>query len=221
MHIAVHPASALVATLVAAFALPTEVVLAQPASPPQHLDPVNRTLWSDERLGIRFTYPPVWQQATATQPSTRVVVNWRLRKSKALLATCYIETHGPESSSLARAEPAQIHKDIDSIARSALRNFQARAPGARLVEAKAAVQDGHPVIFLVREGTVENLDRKIHNKSYSIVTVWRSTEVNFECGTSVYGPEYASLDGGQRLIQQVEAGILHVLKALQFDRVAR
>ena len=96
-----------------------------------------------------------------------------------------------------------------------------RALNARLIEAKAAMQDGHPVIFLIREGSIENLDRKIHYKSYSIVTSWRGTEVNFECGTSIYGPDYTSLEGGQRLIAQVEEGILHVLRTLQFDRVAR
>jgi len=214
-------ASALAVTVVTTIGLPAQVALAQPAEPPLHLDPVRRTLWSDDKLGLRFTYPSVWQQAIATQPSTRVVINWRLSKSKALLATCYVEAHGSEASSLADAEPEQIHKNSESIAQSALRNFQFRSPNARLVEARAAFQDGHPVIFLIREGVIETLDRTIHTKSYSIVTAWRGKEVNFECGTSMYGPDVTALGGGQRLASQVEAGIFNVLRTLQFDRVAR
>lgn len=218
MRIPLRPTLVLLAALLASA---VQLVQAQSATPQAHLDPVNRTLWSDDKLGLRFTYPPVWQQAVATQPSTKVVINWRLMKSKALLASCYVETIGSGASSLARATPAQIHRNIDSIARTALQNFQERAPNARLIEARKATQDGHPVIFLIREGTVESLDRKSHMKSYSIITAWRGTEVNFECGTSIFGQEYTSLDGGQRLIAQVEDGILHVLRTLQFDRVAR
>lgn len=206
--------------LFAASALTFQLAIAQ-STPPPHLDPVNRTVWSDDKLRLRFTYPPVWQQAVATQSSTRAVINWRLAKSKTLLASCYIETHGPETSSLARTEPYLVHKNIDSIAQSALRNFQARAPNARLIEARAAMQDGHPVIFLVREGTVENINNNAHIKTYSIVTSWHGTEINFECGTSIFGPKYTLLDGDQRLTLQVERGILHVLSALQFDRIAK
>ncbi len=191
---------------------------ARPIEPAAHLDPVNRTLWSDETLGLRFTYPPVWEQGTATQSATRVVITWRLTKSKALLAACYIETHGPGSSSIANLGPSDIHSNFDSIKNSALRNYRSRAPNARLIEARAAMQDGHPVIFLVRDGTVENLDRRISNKSYSLITAWKGTEVNFECGTPIYGPEYLALEGGSNLINQIEAAILNVIMTLQFDR---
>lgn len=115
------------ALVITALALSAQLVRAQPATPPPHLDPVNRNLWSDDKLGVRFTYPPVWKEATATQPSTKVVINWRLSKSKALLATCYVETHGPATSTLARAEPSQIHKNIDSIAQSASPNKWGRS----------------------------------------------------------------------------------------------
>lgn len=201
------------------FTLTAQTVLSQPTSPPPHLDPVNRTLWSDARLGIRFTYPSVWQLVTATQPSTRVVINWHLNKSKALLASCYIETYGSEISPLARSEPSMIHKNVDSIAQSALRNLRARAPNARLLEARAAIQDGHSVIFLVRDGTIESFDRNNHLKVYSIITTWRGTEITFECGTSIFGPKFTSVNDGERTVVQVEEGILNVLRTLQFDRV--
>jgi hypothetical protein len=194
---------------------------AEPTAPPSHLDPLNRTVWSDDRLGIRFTYPPVWQEAVATQASTRAVINWRLSKSKALLASCYLETHGPDHSTLAMAPAFKIHANADTIAQSALRNFKARAPDAQLIESRPAVQDGHPVIYIVRQGTIETLDRRTSTKSYSMATSWNKTEVNFECATTVFGPEYTSLQGGQKLIDQVEAGILHVMNTLQFDRIPR
>lgn len=187
--------------------------------PPAHLDVINRTLWSDDKLGLRFTYPSVWQPALATQSSTRTVINWRLAKSKALLATCYVETHGPETSSLALLDPSKLHENAESIAKSSLRNFQKRAPDGRLIESRPTVHDGHPVIYLVREGTMGTFDRKSNIKAYSLQTVWRKNEVNFECATSIFGPEYTSIEGGQRIISQVEEGILHVLRTLQFDRV--
>lgn len=207
--------------LITAITLSAKIVRSEPISPPLHLDPVQRTLWSNDNLGIRFTYPPVWRQAVVTQPSTKVVLTWRLKKSKALIATCYIEAIGPNGSSLAGAEPEQIHKNIDSISYSALKNLRTRAPNARLIEARAAMQDGHPVIFLIREGAIESIDRTIRMKVYSIATSWRGNEINFECGTSIYGPEYAATEGGPRLIAQVERAILHVLRTLQFDRTER
>jgi hypothetical protein len=190
---------------------------AQPTPPPRHLDPVTRTVWSDPALGLRFTYPPVWKVATATQPSTRVVINWRLTKSKALLATCYIEVHS--GTGLADAQSSSIHANSDSIAQSLVQNLKARAPDARLIESKPAIQDGHPVVYVVRQGTVGFFDGKEQLKVYSISTSWRKNEIDFECATSVFGAEYASLPGGQTLIDQVEAGILNVMRTLQFDRM--
>ena len=198
----------------------SSTALSQPTAPPTHLDPINRTVWSDSSLGIRFTYPPVWQQATPTQPSSRVVVNWRLSKSKTLLATCYVETQ-KGTGTLAGASPAAIRANVESIANSALRNLQQRAPDARLVEARSAIQDGHPVVYMIREGTIETFDRKVHTRTYSMATSWLGTEVNFECATSVFGPQYTSLAGGQAIVDQVETGILHVLRTLQFDRAPR
>lgn len=172
-------------------------------------------------MGIRFTYPPVWEVAVATQSSTLVVINWRLAKSKALLATCYVETSGAQRSTIATTPASKLHGNADAIAQSALRNFRARAPDAQLLESRPAVQDGHPVIYLVRQGTIETLSRRTSFKSYSLVTGWNNTEINFECGTNVFGPQYTSLQGGQKLIDQVEAGILHVMETLQFDRTQR
>jgi hypothetical protein len=218
MHTFIHEKFAHSIMIAVVIALAVSSAYAQPSAPPRHLDPINRSLWSDDDLGLRFTYPPVWEQATATQPSTKVVINWRLSNSKSLLASCYVEASARDASSLARAEPAQIHNDIESITQSIMSNFQTRASNTRLVEARATMQDGYPVIYLVREGTVENLDLNIHLKIYSIITSWRGREVSFECSTSIFGAEYVALDGGQMFVDQVEKGILHVMRTLQFDR---
>lgn len=186
-----------------------------------HLDPIGRTVWADERLGLRFTYPPAWKIGTATQASTRVVINWRAAKSKTLTGSCYLEAHGSDVSKLALIDPSQIHANAEAIAQSALKNFRQRAPNAKIVDFRSTNQDGHPVIFLVREGTIENFDRKTNLKAYSIQTVWNKTEVNFECATPIFGPDYASVDGGAKVIAQVEEGLMHVLRTLQFDRIAK
>ncbi len=189
---------------------------AQPTPSPRHLYPVNRIVWNDPELGLRFTYTPDWKVATATQSSTRVVINWRLSKSASLLAACHIEVH--KGTALANAPSSSIHAKSDSVAKSLLQSLKVHAPDARLIEARPAIQDGHPVLYVVRQGTVEVFDRKDPSKVYSMVTSWRKNEINFECGTSVFGTEYASLPDGQRLIDQVEAGILNLMRTLQFDR---
>ncbi len=193
---------------------------AQPAEPPPHLDPVNRSVWSSKELGIRFTYPVAWEPSTPTQDSTRTVVSWRLKKSKTLLATCYIEAHGSTESTIAGLRPNEVHKAAESIAQATLKNMRQRAPDAELLSWKAAVQDGHPVVFIVRQGTIETFDQQHSVKLYSLATAWKNREVNFECATPVFGTEYTKLDGGPRLVEQVELSIMSVLRTLQFDRVA-
>ena len=80
------------------------------------------------------------------------------------------------------------------------------------------MQDGHPTVYMVRQGTVETFDRRQPMKLYSLVTAWRNHEINFECGTPVFGPGYVDLEGGPRLIEQVELSIMNVMRTLQFDR---
>lgn len=189
---------------------------AQPSEPPGYLDPVNRTGWSDENLGVRFSYPNVWQQALATQDSSRVVINWRLAKSKALLASCYLEVH--EGTRIAALAPAEIGPRSREIASVMLANMRKRAPDAQTLEVRATQQDGHAVVFVVRQGSVQALDRRIDTKLWSLATAWRGREINFECGTEVFGPKYEGLPGGPELIKRVETAVLHVMKTIQFDR---
>lgn len=196
------------------------VTFAQPELPPPHLDPVNRSLWSSNELGIRFTYPVAWELGTPTQDSTRVVVTWRLKKSKALLATCYVEAHGSTESQVAALRATDIHNAAKSVAQSALQNMRQRAPDAELLTWKRTVQDGQPAVYMIRQGTVETFDKSHRTKLYSLVTAWRNREINFECGTTVFGSEYTKLEGGPRLIEQVELSILNVMRTLQFDRAA-
>lgn len=110
---------------------------------------------------------------------------------------------------------------VSTVANAALRNMRSRVPDAHLVEARSAVQDGHPVVYMVREGTIETLDRRIQTRVYSMATSWRNSEVNFECATDVFGAKYTSVAGGPALVAQVEDGILHVMRTVQFDRAPR
>ena len=187
-------------------------------APPPYLDPLNRTVWSDDKIGIRFTYPQVWEQAVSTQPDTRVVINWRLSKSKTLLTSCYLEAIDASRSSLARANAEEIKRSGKSIADSLVANMQKRAPDGELVRWKSAIQDGHPVASVIRKGTLETINKKEPVKFYSISTAWREHEINFECATRVFGPKFESIDNGIQLIERIEKGILHVLGTLQFDR---
>jgi hypothetical protein len=200
------------------FGLYSTIAIAQLKSPPAHLDPENRTLWSDAELGVRFSYPSVWHEGLRTQESTEVTITWRLTTSKSLLATCYIETLGWPHSSIAGIGPSEFHESGQSIAESFAKNLRQRAPDARLLSWRNAYQDGQAVVHIVRQGTVEAIDRRIRMKIYSIVTSWRGRELNLECATSVFGPEYTQLKRGSQLVDQVERGIFNVLRTLQFDR---
>jgi hypothetical protein len=204
------------AIVLCGFCFPS-VATGEPKSPPPHLHPDNPTRWADRDLGIRFSYPRVWHPGTPSQDSTRVVVNWRLTKSKTLLASCYIEAH--DRTPLKKIHATEIHRYGKAIAESYLRNMRQRIPDAVLVSWMNAVQDGHPVVYLIREGTTETFDRKSRLKSFSMVTVWREREINFECGTPIFGREYEQAEKGPWLIERVEEGIKRVMRSLQFDRV--
>lgn len=191
-------------------------VFAQSIPPPPHLDPVNRVLWSDKQLGIRFTYPKVWEEALATQSQTNVVINWRTKASKTLLAACYIES--ARNSELANQTVEIIKSNADEIAQIGLRNMKKRAPDAQIVNWKSVLQDGYPMVYAIKTGSVARFDSTVSLKTYSLVTVWQGYEINFECGTEILDSKYRQTKDGVLLIEQVEKGILHVLRTLQFDR---
>lgn len=193
--------------------------LPQVKAPAPHLNPENRSLWSDAEIGIRFTYPSVWQRVTPTQDSTRGVISWRLSKSKSLLATCYVEVHSAGRSQIGKLTPAEIKASAKKVAEASLKNMQLRAADATLLTWQNAVQDGHPVVYLVKQGNIESFDGKRRSmKVYAMMTAWRGNEVNFECGTTIFGSEYTQIEGGEHLVSQVEEGIFNVMRTLQFDR---
>lgn len=191
---------------------------AKPQAPLPHLDPESRTVWSSSELAIRFTYPGVWKADTPIQATTNISLAWRLKQSKTLLATCYVESHSQGESAVAKLAATDLHRNGRSIAESLVQNMRLRAPDATLVAWRNTVQDGHPVVYTVREGTIQTLDRKHRLKLYALSTAWRGREINLECGTPIFGPDYTSLERGAELIQQVEDGILNLMRTLQFDR---
>lgn len=185
-------------------------------SQPQNQNLINRTLWSDRDLGVRFTYSEKWQRSMPTQSATNVVINWHAQKSNGLLGTCYLESS--DKTSLAKANPSQIKNSAQSIADSTLRNIRQRAPDAEMLSWKSVVQDGHPAVYVVKIGTIQTFDTPYRLKVYSIVTSWRGKEIVFECVTTVFGPKFETVENGSVIIQRIENELLHVLRTLQFDR---
>lgn len=188
--------------------------------PPPYLDPVNRTVWRSDELRVGFSYPSVWKAAQATQPMTRIVINWRTQKSQALIATCYLEASAENESEIARMAPADIESKASGIALGYLKNMKQRAPDAKLIDWRAVRQDGYPAVYLEREGTFSTFDQKWRDRSYSIVTSWRNREINLECASTLTTDEVRSKATGDAgtMAAEVEKAIQAVLRTLQFQR---
>lgn len=187
--------------------------------PPAYLDPVNRSVWKSDELGVTFAYANVWKEAESTMPSTRIVVNWRTQRSQALLATCYLEASGPLESEVARLGLKGVERRAENIALGYEANMKKRAADGVLVTWRATQQDGYPVVYIEREGTITNFDGSKRLRLYSLVTSWREREVNLECGSvlTTNAARRGEAKAGQ-LADEIERGIKAVLGTLQFHR---
>ena len=167
------------------------------------------SFWRSDKFGLIFGYDQRWKPVNPSQRSTASVINWKSRASGGLMATCYLEVNN--SSDLAKLTPRQLTDKAKAIADAMVRNGRLRDPNMRLVTWRAASQDNHQIIYLERDMRIENIDRTINARIYSIVTAWKGREVNFECASEipVSMPKAAGV---------VEGPIKSVLGSLQFVR---
>ena len=168
----------------------------------------DKTLWASSDLMMRFTYNDRWEEVTPTQDSTVVAISWLSRKSKGLMATCYLQ---PKESSFGRLGAEDIHDQIDSVAKGIKKNTLKRSSEYKQILVEKRYVDNHPCIYLVQTAKVKGLERDFSMKIYSLVTAWNKKEIMFSCVSEVpiLYPDYKDF---------IEEELVRVLRTIQFDR---
>ena len=165
--------------------------------------------WRSDAAGVLFGFDERWAKASTSQPNTLVAINWSATSSSGLMATCSLEV--TSASDLSKLPPAEVSSRSREIAEALVRNASLRDPNAVLVTWRAAQQDNHPVVYAERDMAVQNLDRRIEMRVYSITTAWRGKDIQFECASEI--PRRFPVAAGV-----VEFPIRKVLGSLQFIR---
>ena len=169
---------------------------------------MDKTLWKSNHLALRFTYNNKWQEVTPTQDSTIVSISWLSRKSKGLIATCYLQSR---DSSFGLSSVETIHDRIDIVAQSVKKNSLKRCTEYKQISVEKRYIDNYPCIFLNQVVTVKGLDGDVSMKIFSIVTAWNKKEIMFSSGSTIpiLYPQFK---------EATEDEMIRVLRTLQFDR---
>lgn len=124
------------------------------------------------------------------------------------MAACYLQT---AISSIGNLNEAAIRERWQEIAESILKKGQLRDPHLKNVESRLATQDNYPVVYVVSDTFIKNINGDYGMRTYSLVTAWKGKELSFTCGSSVpvEMPE---------LTEIVDEPILRLLSSLQFVR---
>ena len=169
----------------------------------------DRTVWSSQDLGLRFSYDNTkWTEATPIQDSTVVCINWLCKKSGGLLATCYF---GVFKSGFGKLPADAIHGEANNVAKSIKENELKRCIEYSQLALERKYSDNHPVIYLSRSIKTRGFDGDEYFNIYSIITAWKNREIVFSCSSDIpiRFPQYKD---------EVEKQMMNVLKTLQFDR---
>jgi len=168
------------------------------------------TFWRADDIGVSLGYDERWREVSPSQSQTRMVIEWQARSSQGLMATCFVQAG--DTSGIAKLSPVQIQQGASRIADSILSVDRMRDPNARMVRWSLATQDGHPVVYTERDVSVQNLERRLEMRIYTIATAWRGSEIQVSCASEVPRkiPEAA---------QMVEFPMKAVLGSVTFRRL--
>ena len=160
-------------------------------------------------LGISFAYHDPWKPAVPVESVTIHVVNWKA-KSGGLIATCYLQQYSGGLGNLAGDE---IHSSQAAIVENLLAKTADRASVVKLVSTSAVYSDGVPMIQVVVDTEIRNLDRVAKLRAWGLYTSWKGFEIHFECGSPVFVPE-----APQNLRSIIEASVYEIFRTLHFER---
>lgn len=160
-------------------------------------------------LGISFAYRDPWKPAVPVESATIHVVNWNAKKG-GLIATCYLQQFSGGLGNLAGDE---VHSSQNAIVEGLLAKTGDRASVVKLVSASAVYSDGVPMIQVVIDTEIKNLDGIAKLRAWGLYTSWKGFEIHFECGSSAFVPE-----APQNVRTIIEASVFEILKTLHFER---
>ncbi len=169
----------------------------------------DRSVWTSQELGVRFSYDnEKWTEATPTQDSTVVAINWLSKKSGGLMASCYL---GVYESGFGKLSPGAIHGQIENVAKSIKNNELKRSVEYKQISLEKRYSDNHPVIYLSRTVRWQGFDGSNNVNIYSLITAWNNKEIIFSCSSNIpiRFPKYKA---------EMEDQMMNVLRTLQFDR---
>lgn len=169
----------------------------------------DRNVWSSPEHGVRFSYDNnKWTEVVPIQDSTVVTINWLSKKSKGLMASCYL---GVYESGFGKINAENIHDQIENVAKAIKRNELKRSFFYQQIALEKKFSDNHPVIYLSRTIKARGLDKNLELNIYSLITTWRGKEIMFSCSSDIpiRFPQYK---------EQIEEQMNNVLRTLQFDR---
>lgn len=180
-------------------------------NPPINAFGADRKVWSSREIGVRFSYDNRWTEATPTQDSTVVAINWLSKKSNGLMATCYLQVSNVSNSGLGMIDTEDIHDQAEFIAESVKNNTSKRSDDYKRLILEKKFVDNYPVIYLVQLSKIKSFDEDYYLTIYSIITSWEKMGIMFSCGTEITNkfPQYK---------EPIEKQIVNVLRTLQFDR---
>jgi ethanolamine ammonia-lyase large subunit len=103
------------------------------------------------------------------------------------------------------------HENRDGIVNGVIANAKQHDPKAKVIVAKNMIQDNYPVIYIERDELTKTINSDFKLRSYMLISSWRSSEIIFECGSSLVFDD-------PRLKTAVEGQIKRIIGSLQFNR---
>ncbi len=178
------------------------------------------TWYRDQELRISFHYSNKFVPAEPAELSTRFVVNWRTRKSRSLILSCYLKAIPTEVEDVAGR--LYLKNNSNEYAAAIVRNTKSRAFEVEVLESRPVYIDGLQAFYIVMDASVHGFDATYELRTFSLRTFWEGHEVIFECGTSLMSAVLGDLPVDQAaaatFISNIENEIKKTLRTLHFQR---
>jgi hypothetical protein len=178
----------------------------------------NFTWYKDPKIKLSFAYPEKFKPENPAEQSTRVLVNWRTKKSRNIMASCYLKAMPTVGKDAAARQQLKINPD--GYIKSNIDFARKMGRTVSLISQRNIKIDDLDGLYFVTKGTSESFDRTITLDLHHIVTFWDAHQIILMCGTSLpyelkgQAPE----DQIIKVVAKVEAEIMKVLRTLHFDR---
>ena len=174
----------------------------------------------DRDLDISFVYPDDWIISKPIEEATKFVVRWETKKSKSLLATCYIRALRNKDWQLFAEDLPTYYK---TLLESFIQKTRDRSDDLKVISEKLTRLDGKDVIFITLKTKVQNLNKVMNIRLFTVLTFWRKHEIALECGTELLEVDLNEFTESKRedikeFQKIIEQKIMRVLSSLHFDR---